>query len=136
MCRIFVNDDLSVPGHDNIFALGDTASCPGSDGKPLPGLAAVAKQQGEYVAKVLRARIDSRAHPGPFRYRDLGSMATIGRGAAVADLRLVRLGGTVAWWLCLTSPCLVDARNRTSVLMDWSYLTFNRRIRLITGPER
>ena len=138
--RVFVNDDLSVPGFENVFAIGDAASCKGMDGKPLPGLAAVAKQQGEYVARLLRARIDDRKHPGPFRYRDLGSMATIGRGAAVADLRRLRISGALAWWLWgfLHVAFLVDVRNRTSVLMDWfwSYLTFNRRIRLITGAEK
>jgi NADH dehydrogenase/putative oxidoreductase len=82
--RILVEPDLSVPGVRNIFAIGDTAACAGADA--LPGLAAVAKQQGHHVARVIRAGIEGRRHPGRFRYRNLGSMATIGRKAAVADL--------------------------------------------------
>ena len=84
---------LRVAGHDNIYAIGDTASCDAGGTGPLPGLAAVAKQQGQYVAKQLRARIENRALPGLFRYRDYGSMATIGREKAVADLRGLQLSG-------------------------------------------
>lgn len=138
--RIFVGPDLAVPGADNVFALGDTSSCKGADGKPLPGLAAVAKQQGHYIAKLIRARIEGRASPGPFRYRDYGSMATIGRKAAVADLSFVKLTGAVAWWLwgLVHVAFLVDTRSRISVMFDWfwSYLTYNRSVRLITGEER
>jgi NADH dehydrogenase/putative oxidoreductase len=137
--RIIVNADLSVPGSDGLFAIGDTALCAGADGKPLPGLAAVAKQQGVYLAKLLRARIEGRSPPGPFRYRDYGSMATIGRKAAVADLGGIRLSGSVAWWLwgAVHVAFLVDVRSRIAVLLDWfwSYLTYNRGMRLITGSE-
>jgi len=137
--RILVGSDLSVPGLPNIFAIGDTAACDGPDGRPLPGLAAVAKQQGHYVAKVIRARIEGRRHPGPFRYRDLGSMATIGRKAAVADLPGIRLSGGLAWWLwgLVHVAFLLDLRSRIAVMFDWfwSYLTYNRSMRLITGAE-
>jgi NADH dehydrogenase/putative oxidoreductase len=137
--RIIVEPDLSVPGMRNIFAIGDTAACEGADGRPLPGLAAVAKQQGHHVAKVIRARIEGRRHPGSFRYHNLGSMATIGRKAAVADLPGVRLSGSLAWWLwgLVHVAFLVDLRSRIAVMFDWfwSYLTYNRSMRLITGSE-
>jgi len=138
--RVGVNPDLTIPGLENIYAIGDTASCDNGSGTPLPGLAAVAKQQGQYVAKHLRSRIESRPISKPFRYRDFGNMATIGREKAVADLRGIQLSGTFAWWLwCVVHVAfMADARNRLSVILDWtwSYLTFSRRIRLITGgPE-
>ena len=137
--RIVVESDLSVPGFSGVFAIGDTAACNGPGGRPLPGLAAVAKQQGHYVAKSIRARIEGRRHPGPFRYRNLGSMATIGRKAAVADLPGIRLSGSLAWWLwgLVHVAFLVDLRSRIAVMFDWfwSYLTYNRSMRLITGAE-
>jgi len=137
--RILVGPDLAVPGAANVFALGDTSACKGTDGKPLPGLAAVAKQQGNYIAKLIRARIEGRRAPGPFRYHDYGSMATIGRKAAVADLQFVKLSGSLAWWLwgLVHVAFLVDTRSRIAVMFDWfwSYLTYNRSVRLITGGE-
>ncbi|MEZ5788199.1 MAG: FAD-dependent oxidoreductase [Xanthobacteraceae bacterium] len=137
--RIVVGPDLAVPDTTNIFALGDTSSCTGKDGKPLPGLGAVAKQQGEYIARLIRARIEGRASPGPFRYVDYGTMATIGRKSAVADLSFVRLSGSIAWWLwgLVHVAFLVDVRSRVAVVFDWfwSYLTFNRSVRLITGRK-
>ena len=137
--RVIVGENLHAEGHANIFVIGDTASCTGVGGQPLPGLAAVAKQQGDYVAKVIRSQIEGRKHPGPFRYKDFGSMATIGREKAVADLRGVRLSGTVAWWLwCFVHVAfLADVRSRASVMLEWlwSYLTFSRRTRLITGAK-
>jgi len=135
--RIFVGPDLEVPNATNVFALGDTASCRGADEKPLPGLAAVAKQQGHYVARLIRARIEGRRGPAPFRYHDYGSMATIGRKAAVADLPFVKLTGALAWWFwgLVHVMFLVDTRSRITVTFDWfwSYLTYNRSVRLITG---
>lgn len=137
--RIVVGPDLAVPGTDQVFALGDTSSCKAVDGKPLPGLAAVAKQQGHYIAKLIRARIERRASPGPFRYQDFGSMATIGRKAAVADLPFGKLSGAIAWWLwgLVHVAFLVDTRSRISVMFDWfwSYLTYNRSVRLITNQD-
>ncbi|MGZ8325467.1 MAG: NAD(P)/FAD-dependent oxidoreductase, partial [Rhodoplanes sp.] len=111
----------------------------GGEGKPLPGLAAVAKQQGNYIAKLIRARIEGRRTPGPFRYHDYGSMATIGRKAAVADLQFVKLSGSLAWWLwgLVHVAFLVDLRSRIAVMFDWfwSYLNYNRSVRLITGGD-
>jgi NADH dehydrogenase/putative oxidoreductase len=137
--RIIVGNDLAVASLPGVFALGDTAACPGTDGRPLPGLAAVAKQQGQYVAKVIRAATEGRHPPGPFRYRNLGSMATIGRKAAVADLPGLRLSGSLAWWLwgLVHVALLLDLRSRIVVMFDWfwAYLTYNRSMRLITGAE-
>jgi NADH dehydrogenase/putative oxidoreductase len=137
--RIIVGPDLAIPSAANVFAIGDTSSCNGVDGKPLPGLAAVAKQQGDYIAKLIRARIEGRRSPGSFRYHDHGSMATIGRKSAVADLPFIKLTGTLAWWLwgLVHVAFLVDTRSRIAVMFDWfwSYLTYNRSVRLITGGE-
>lgn len=135
--RVTVGPDLSVPGLDNVFAIGDTALAVDANGKPVPGLASAAKQAGGYVASVIRARIASRPIPKPFRYVHLGSLATIGRKAAVADLGYLRISGVIAWWIwgAVHVALLVGARNRVSVMMDWfwAYLTFRRSIRLITG---
>ncbi len=128
---IGVSPDFSVPGHPNVFVIGDAAYCRGPDGNPLPGLAAVAKQQGQYVGKLLRARIEARATPGPFRYRDYGMMATIGRSAAVADLRGLKLKGAPAWllWGVVHLYFLIGFRNRLLVLVNWfwAWLTYARR---------
>lgn len=136
--RVLVGPDLAVPGHPEIFVVGDTAHATGRDGKPLPGLAPVAKQQGAYVARVLRARLAGRPAPPPFRYRDWGTMATIGRRAAVADFGWLRLDGTLAWlmWGLIHITFLIGFRNRLVVMLDWmwSYVTFQSGARLITGP--
>ena len=97
--RVKVGPDLSLPGHPEIFVIGDTALALDGDGQPLPGLAPVAKQQGAYVARLLRARLAGRPAPPPFRYRSYGTLATIGRRAAVADFGWLKLHGTVAWLL-------------------------------------
>jgi hypothetical protein len=96
--RVKVQEDLSVPGHPNIFFIGDAAAATGPDGKPLPGVAPVAKQQGQYVANLLMARAQGRTLPG-FRYRDFGSMATIGRKRTVAQIGTFKVSGLVAWLL-------------------------------------
>jgi NADH:ubiquinone reductase (H+-translocating) len=136
--RVVVGPDLSVPGHPEIFCIGDTACALDAGGKPLPGLAPVAKQQGAYVARHLRAALAGKALPRPFRYRSFGTMATIGRRAAVADLGWVRLDGTLAWllWSAVHVSFLIGFRNRTVVMLDWlwSYFTFQSGARLITGP--
>lgn len=138
--RVKVLPDLSVPGHPEIFAIGDTAlACDGS-GQAYPGLAPVAKQQGEYVARLLRARLAGKAPAEPFRYRDRGTMATIGRGAAIAKFsRRFQLTGFVAWllWGLVHVFFLVGFRNRFTVLADWmwSYVTFQSGARLITGKN-
>lgn len=137
--RLKVEADLSVPGLPNAFAIGDTALSNAWDGQPVPGLAPAAKQGGAYVAKVIRARACGSKTPPPFRYRHLGSLATIGRKAAVADFGLLRLRGALAWWLwgVVHLYYLAGARNRASVLLDWfwAYLTFRTGARLITGGD-
>ena len=137
--RLKVAPDLSVPGHANIFAVGDTALSAGWRGNPVPGLAPAAKQGGQYAAKVIRARLEGRGPPLPFRYRHTGSLATIGRKSAVADFGWIRLSGVVAWWLwgLVHVFLLIGGRNRTSVAIEWlwAYLTFNRGTRLITGDQ-
>ncbi len=137
--RIEVDPDLSVPGHPDIFAIGDTALSHGWDGKPVPGLAPAAKQQGEYVAALLRARMAGRRLPRPFRYRHQGSLATIGRRSAVAEFGRLRLTGALAWWLwgAVHIVFLAGLRNRFSVMLGWawSYLTFDIGVRLITAER-
>ncbi|MCW5735914.1 MAG: NAD(P)/FAD-dependent oxidoreductase [Enhydrobacter sp.] len=136
--RVMVGPDFSLPGHPEIFCIGDTAHALDADGKPLPGLAPVAKQQGAYVARVLRARLADKPPPKPFRYRDFGTMATIGRRAAVADFGWIKLDGTLAWllWGAVHVSFLIGFRNRLIVMLDWlwSYVTFQSGARLITGP--
>jgi NADH dehydrogenase/putative oxidoreductase len=136
--RVPVGPDLSVTGHDGVFAIGDTAASLGWAGQPVPGLAPAAKQGGVYVARVIRRRIEGRRAPGPFRYRHLGSLATVGRKSAVADFGVVRLRGPVAWWLwgAVHIAFLAGGRNRASVIVEWlwAYLTFQRGTRLITEP--
>jgi NADH dehydrogenase len=135
--RIRVNPDLTVPGHDAVFAIGDTALVAGPDGRPLPGVAPVAKQQGRYVGRLIRRRLRGEAPPPPFRYRDAGNLATIGRKAAVVDFRWLRLTGFPAWvlWSIAHIYYLIGFRNRLSVALNWAwaYLTFQRGARLITG---
>jgi len=137
--RVLVQPDLTLPGHPEIFVIGDTASLAGPEGKPLPGLAPVAKQQGAYVARVVRARLAGRTI-GSFVYRNLGSLATIGRGRAVADFGWMRLDGSIAWllWGLVHVAFLIGFRNRIVVLLEWlwSYVTFKRGARLITGPTQ
>jgi NADH dehydrogenase len=137
--RVLVQPDLSVPGHPDIFVIGDLAACPSADGRFLPGLASVAMQQGEYVANLIRARLDKRPAPTAFHYRDLGVMATIGRAAAVVDLHFVRFAGWFAWliWLFVHITLLIQFQNRLLVLTQWAwnYFTRNRAARLITGED-
>jgi len=138
--RVPVGPDLTVPGHPEIFVVGDTASVAGKDGQPLPGLAPVAKQQGTYVARVLRARLAGKPAPPPFHYFNYGTMATIGRRSAVADFGWLRLDGTLAWlmWGLIHISFLIGFRNRLIVMLDWmwSYVTFQSSARLITGSEQ
>jgi NADH:ubiquinone reductase (H+-translocating) len=134
--RVKVEGDLSVPGCPDVFVIGDAAALNGADHKPLPGVAPVAKQQGRYVADLLIARANGKTVP-PFRYRDFGSMATIGRKRAVAQLGPLKISGLPAWllWSLAHVYFLIGFRNRLSVAMNWcwSYLTFHRGTRLITG---
>ncbi|MGI4814156.1 MAG: NAD(P)/FAD-dependent oxidoreductase [Janthinobacterium lividum] len=132
-----VNADLSVPGHPDIFAIGDVMSLAGADGKPLPGLATVAKQQGHYVGNLIADRLAGKQPPAPFRYRDLGSLAIVGRSAAVAHFGWLRLTGWLAWltWGGVHLLLLMGTRNRLVVYITWiwSWLTWGRGARLITG---
>jgi putative oxidoreductase len=135
--RIKVGPDLSVPGLPDVFAVGDTALSEAWSGHAVPGLAPAAKQEGAYVAKVIRARLAGRDPPRPFAYHHLGSLATIGRKAAVAEFGRLRISGTPAWWLwgLVHIGFLVGLRNRVSVMWDWfwAYLTFRSASRLITN---
>ena len=136
--RVKVQPDLSVPGYPEIFVIGDTALALDPSGNPYPGLAPVAKQQGGYVAELIRGRLADAPPPGPFVYRDWGAMATIGRNHAVAHLfSRYRFGGFFAWllWGLVHIMFLAGFRNRLVVLMDWSwsYITFQSGARLITG---
>ncbi len=136
--RVPVNPDLSVPGYPNVFVIGDTALAKDKDGTPFPGVAAVAKQQGAYVARLLKKRARGGALP-PFRYRDYGSMATIGRSRAVADIAGARFTGLLAWllWSFVHIYFLIGFRRRIFVALSWawSYVTFERGTRLIVGAE-
>ncbi len=134
--RVVVESDLSLPGHPEIFVIGDLACCV-QGGSPLPGVAPAAMQQGRYVARVIQARLCGKTAP-PFRYRDKGTLATIGRHHAVADFRRLRFNGFPAWvtWLFVHLLYLVGFQNRLLVLVQWAfhYFTFNRGARLITEP--
>lgn len=136
--RVIVEPDLSVPGHPEVFIAGDLASFTHQTGKPLPGVAQAAKQLGTHAAR--NALRHLRNEPtAPFRYRDPGNLATIGRNAAIADFGFLRLSGYPAWlfWLFLHIFFLIGFRNRVSVMLQWavSYLTYQRSVRLITGRE-
>jgi len=135
--RVKVTEDLSVAGLPEIFAIGDTALSNGWGGKPVPGLAPAAKQQGSQVASVIKAHIEGRPLPAPFRYRHAGSLATIGRKAAVADFGWLRLSGALAWWVwgVVHILFLSGMRNRAVVALEWfwAYLTYHPSTRLITG---
>jgi NADH dehydrogenase len=133
--RIAVDDHLSLPGHVEIFIIGDAAHRD-QDGRPLPGIAPVAIQQGRYVAKVIRARVESGASSPPFHYLDKGNLATVGRSFAVAELRRLDFSGFFAWlaWLGVHIVYLIGFRNRVFVLFEWAwaYFTFQRSARIIT----
>jgi NADH dehydrogenase len=134
--RVAVEPDLTLPGHPEVFALGDMVQVRGADGTPVvfPGVAPVAMQQGRYAAKVVRARLEGRSI-GPFRYHDKGNLATIGRARAVADIHGLRLGGFIAWatWLAVHLWYLIGFQNRLLVMIRWSisFLTHGRGARLI-----
>lgn len=134
-----VNRDCSVLGHDDIFAIGDVAEMTGPDGKPLPALAPVAKQQGRYLARMIRARIAGKAAPAPFHYRDYGQLAVLGRSAAVADFGWLRLKGFLAWviWSAVHLFLLLGARNKMVVYLNWAWawITYGSGPRLITGTD-
>jgi NADH dehydrogenase len=134
--QVIVNSDCSVPGHPEIFVIGDLARFE-ENGKPLPGVAQVPMQQGAFVAKLIRARLRGETVP-PFHYFDKGNLAVIGRAAAVAQIGPLHLSGLLAWltWLFVHLMYLVEFSNRVLVFVHWGflYLTFDRGARLITGP--
>ncbi|MEA2782190.1 MAG: hypothetical protein QOK29_3734 [Rhodospirillaceae bacterium] len=134
--RAIVNPDLSLPGHPEVFVVGDTALVIGEDGKPVPGVAPAAKQQGAYAAEAIRRKLRGEMAIGPFRYHNIGNLATIGRSAAVADFGWLRVSGLVAWvlWGLVHIAFLIGFRNRITVLTEWlwAYFTFRRGARLIT----
>lgn len=136
--RVKVNSDLSLPGHPEIFVVGDTAAVTDKNGHPVPGIAPAAKQMGAYVGKVISARIAGRELNKPFRYMHLGDLATIGRRAAVVKFGPLELKGFIGWvfWSVAHIYFLIGLRNRFVVAFNWfwDYLTFQRGARLITDP--
>jgi len=137
--RVKVNPDLSLPGHRDIFAIGDMALVLGADGKPVPGVSPAAMQMGKHVAKIIEDEIhfgDERFPRPAFKYWDKGTMATIGRSAAVAWIGKLKISGFIAWlaWLFIHLIFLIGFRNRASVLFNWtySYFSYKRSARLIT----
>ena len=134
--RVIVAPDLSIPGHPDIFVIGDLANSSPEGGQPLPGVAAVAMQEGRYVAELIRDRLAGK-ETGPFRYVDKGSLAVIGRNAAVADLGRIRLSGFPAWliWAFVHISYLIEFDSKVLVLFQWAwnYFTRKRGVRLITG---
>lgn len=139
--RVVVNADLTIPGHPEVFVIGDLAACADAAGKPLPGLAPVAIQQGKHAARAIVHATHGEAGE-PFHYRDRGTMATVGRAAAVVTLGRLRLSGYPAWllWCFIHILWLIGFRNRILVMIEWAwaYLRFERSARLITretGPS-
>ena len=134
--RVPVLPDLTVPGHPEIFVAGDLAAVSQHDGKAVPGVAPAAKQMGRYVGETIRARLANKP-AAAFRYRDYGNLATIGRMAAVVDLRGLRFSGLLAWWFWLAAHVffLIGFRNRIVVLLNWflAYWSYQRAARIIVG---
>lgn len=137
--RVIVAPDFSVPGLSNVFAIGDTASATDAKGRVIPGVAPAAKQAGRYAGRVIRSILHGKPAPAPFRYRNLGSMATIGRHAGVADFGWISVRGHIGWWLwgIVHIFFLIDFRSRVVVALNWlwSFLTYQRGSRLITGNK-
>ena len=137
--RALVEPDLSIPGHPEVFVVGDLASITYDGGKPVPGLAPAAMQEGKWAGRQIKADLEGKPRE-PFRYLDKGTLATIGRAAAVADLPGgIHISGFFAWlsWLFVHIFFLIGFRNRLAVMFDWawSYFTYNRSARLITGES-
>ena len=135
--RVMVEPDCTVPGHPEIFVLGDAANFAHDPAGPLPGVCPAAMQMGTYAAKVIRSAIRGRREARPFRYWNKGELAVIGRGRAVANIRRLRFGGMFAWlaWIFIHIFFLIGFRNRLLVMIEWaiSYITYSRGARLITG---
>ena len=137
--RVLVEPDFSIPGHPEVFVIGDLATLKDKHGKPLPGLAPVAIQEGKYVARQIAADLRGEQRK-PFHYLDKGTLATIGRAAAVAEFGRIHISGFIAWlsWLFVHIFFLIGFRNRVIVMFQWawSYLTYERGARVITGESR
>jgi NADH dehydrogenase len=137
--RVKVAADYTVPGHPDVFVVGDTAALTDAKGLVVPGVAPAAKQAGKYAAEVILSRLQGKLAPGPFVYKDYGNLATIGRRAAVADFGWIKLHGPIAWWLWGIAHIffLIDFRHRVAVAFNWlwSFLTYKRGARLITGTS-
>jgi NADH dehydrogenase len=136
--RVIVSAGLTLPDHRNVFVIGDTASVTDAAGRLVPGVAPAAKQMGKFAAKAILADMVGRTVP-PFVYKDYGNLATIGRKAAVADFGRLKLTGFPAWlvWGLVHIGFLIGFRNRFTVMLDWfwSYVTYSRGARLITGGK-
>jgi NADH dehydrogenase len=137
--RVAVEKDLTAPGLPEVFVVGDTASVIRENGAPVPGIAPAAKQQGAYVAKVIRARVAGKPVPPPFRYWHQGSLATIGKRAAIIDFGRIKLKGGLAWWIWGIAHIyfLIGTRSRFAVAWSWLwiYLSGQHSARLITQKE-
>jgi NADH dehydrogenase len=137
--RVKVEADLTVPGHPDIFVIGDTATVNVWNGKPAPGIAPAAKQQGAYVARTIKQRLAGHSQPRPFRYHHAGDLATIGKRSAVIDFGWCKLKGWAAWWVWGLAHIyfLIGLRNRFAVALSWLwiYLTGNRSACLITQVD-
>ena len=137
--RVLVEADLSLPGHPEVFVIGDLASLKQAEGMQLPGVAPVAMQEGRWVARQIAADLAGNPRT-PFHYVDKGSLATIGRAAAVAQFGKIHISGLLAWlsWLFIHIFFLIGFRNRIIVMIEWawSYFTYDRSARLITGESR
>jgi NADH dehydrogenase len=137
--RVFVEADLSLPGHREVFVIGDLATLNDKNGKPLPGVAPVAMQEGTWAARQIKADFNGKQRE-PFHYFDKGSLATIGRAAAIAQFGKIHISGFIAWlsWLFIHIMFLIGFRNRIVVILQWawSYLTYERAAWLITGATR
>ncbi|MCR4522616.1 MULTISPECIES: NAD(P)/FAD-dependent oxidoreductase [Bosea] len=137
--RLRVEPDLTVPGEPDIFVIGDTAFVAGADGKPVPGIAPAAKQQGRYVADLVKARLGGKPAPPPFAYRNAGNLATIGKRAAIVDFGWIKLRGRLAWWIWGIAHIffLIGLRNRLAVALNWLwiYVSGHRSARLITQRD-
>ena len=137
--RVLVNEDLSIPGHTNIFVIGDASYVKNKNGKPLPGLAPIAKQEGTFVAEVIKKNIRNGKIPKKFYYKNRGYLATIGRSDAIVDFKWFTLKGRIGWifWSIIHIYFLIGFRNRLMVFINWvwSYLTFGKGARLITDDK-
>ncbi|OEC98079.1 MULTISPECIES: NAD(P)/FAD-dependent oxidoreductase [unclassified Rhizobium] len=137
--RAIVDKDLRAPGKDDVFVIGDTAAVMRDDGSPVPGIAPAAKQQGSYVARVIKAKLTGRPAPRPFHYRHQGSLATIGKSAAIIDFGWIKLKGWLAWWVWGLAHIyfLIGVRWRIAVAWSWLWIYLSRQhsARLITQKE-